>query len=463
MKLEVFFSLMLLILSTFLYVFDTPAENEPYTQWGLPDGAKVRLGKGGINDITCSSDGALLAVASQIGIWIYDVQTREALALLTGHTGVVDRIAFSPDGRTLASGGQDNTLRLWDVDTQTEIGTLEGHTGEPNSIFFSSDGRTLASRDDDNTVRLWDVDTQTQIHTLEGHTGSLESVSFSPDGRTLASGDQDNIVRLWDVSKRTEIGKLEGHTGYVSSVSFSPDGKTIASGSHDGAVRLWDVETRTEIGRLEGHTGGINSISFSPDGKTIASGSHDGAVRLWDVETQTGRAIRESNSSVLSVSFSPDGQTIAYIFPSGSNINVRFRDVATQTSINKYNFYNIFPHSVFLGDAMWEVLWVVAALDDTRTENILTILWEHTRSVESVSFSPDGKIIAASVGFYSTNIFQGSYFLRMWDVATLMETNTFDRPGGYRSWGNKNVAFSPDGKTILSRCEQGVICLRDAA
>ena len=232
---------MFLSVSMFLYVPNTTAENEPYTQWSLPEGAKARLGKSWINDITCSPDGTLLAVASQIGIWIYDVQTSEELALLTEHTGSVDRIAFSPDGHTLASGGQDNTLRLWDVDTRREIGTLEGHTGGPDSIWFSPDGRTLASLDDDNTLRLWDVDTQTQIHTLEGYTGSIESVSFSPDGNIIASGGQDNIVRLWNVGTQTEVGTLEGHTGGVNSVAFSPGGKTIASGSVDGTVLLWDI------------------------------------------------------------------------------------------------------------------------------------------------------------------------------------------------------------------------------
>ena len=110
MKLKVFIRLMFLIVSRVLFVSNMPAEYVPYTQWHLPEDAKARLGKGGINDITCSPDGMLLAVASQIGIWIYDVQTREALALLTGHTGSVDRISLGPDGRTLASGGQDNML-----------------------------------------------------------------------------------------------------------------------------------------------------------------------------------------------------------------------------------------------------------------------------------------------------------------------------------------------------------------
>ena len=455
MKPIVFLSLMFLIVSMFLYVSSTTAENEPYTQWGLPDGAKARLGKGGINDITCSSDGALLAVASQIGIWIYDIQTREALALLTGHTGAVDRMSFSPDGRTLASGGQDNKVRLWDVATQTEIGTLEGHTGGPDTIFFSSDGRTLASRDDDNTLRLWDMETQTQIGRLEGYTGTVESVSFSPDGRTLASGGQDNSVRLWDVDTQTEIGTLEGHTGYVSSVSFSPDGRTLASGGQDNSVRLWDVDTQTEIGTLEGHTYAVNSVVFSSDGKTLASGSHDNTVRLWDVDTRTEIGILEHYTPLLRVSFSPDGQTIAGMY-TWVGYTVDLWDVDTQTRKQGFSNDEIFVRRV-LEYTMWEVLWVVAA----QAENIHTILVGHTTAVLSVSFSPDGKTIAASVGDPHSR-YRGSNFIRMWDVATLTEIDTLDRWGS-RSFGNESVSFSPDGKTILSRCGQQVICLRDAA
>ena len=446
MKPIVFLILMFLIVSIFLYVSSTTAENETYTQWRLPEGAKARLGKGGINDITCSQDAALLAVASRIGIWIYDFQTSEELALLTDHTGRINSISFSPDGGTLASGSHDNTVRLWDMDTWTEIVRLEGHTAAVNSVVFSPDGRTLASRDDDNTVRLWDVDTQTQIHTLEGHTGSVESVSFSPDGQTLASGGNDDIVRLWDVAMRTEIVRLEGHTGYVSSVSFSPDGGTLASGSHDNTVRLWDVATQTEIGVLEGHTGWVNSVSFSPDGRTIASGGNNGDVRLWrggdvrlwDVATLTGIVIFERNSSnVTGVSFSPDGRILAYKTGSG---NFTFAGGLDVNSLEH-------TRSFHAPEYTWEVLWVVDAKIKKHGRNIYgldifyTILEDHTDAVRSVSFSPDGKTIASGGQGWGW----GNDIL-LWDVATQTEIGTLR--GGHNAV--KSVSFSPDGKTIAS-------------
>src|SRR5215470_8937320 len=169
------------------------------------------------------------------------------------------------------------------------IAVLAGHTDVVNSVAFSADGKTLATGSADHTVRLWDVATRRQIgKPLTGRTNAVYSMAFSPDGNTLATGSNDHTVRLWDVATRRQIGKpLTGHSDAVNSVAFSPDGKTLATGSADYTVRLWDVATRRQIGRpLTGHTDAVNSVAFSPDGKTLATGSLDDTVRLWDVATR---------------------------------------------------------------------------------------------------------------------------------------------------------------------------------
>ena len=193
--LSIFFTL-LLVSTLFLPI----AFAEDYTQLNLPEGAKLRLGKGWINDIQFSPDGTRLAVASSIGIWLYDAQTYQELSLLTGHTYDVNSIAFSPNGHTIASsGGWDKTIRLWDVGTGRHLRTLTGHESWVTSVTFNPDGHILASGNHDDTIRLWHVDTGSHLHTLTGHTDSVNSVAFSPDARTLASASRDQTVRLWDV------------------------------------------------------------------------------------------------------------------------------------------------------------------------------------------------------------------------------------------------------------------------
>jgi eukaryotic-like serine/threonine-protein kinase len=277
---------------------------------------------GFVNSVAFSHDGKRLVsggTANTVEVW--DAQTGLHTLTLKGHTGAVNSVAFSPDDKRQVSGSEDKTVKVWDAQTGQKILTLKGHTGAVTSVGFSPDGKRLVSGSRDKTVKVWDAQTGRETLPLKGHTGSVNSVAFSPDGKRLVSGSDDSTVKVWDAQTGQETLTLKGHTGPVSSVAFSPDGKRLVSGGLDSTVRVWDAQTGQETLTLKGHTGPVGSVAFSPDGKRLVSGSWDNTIKVWDAQTgqetltlkgHTGRSVAFIPAGrVESVAFSPDGKRLA--------------------------------------------------------------------------------------------------------------------------------------------------------
>ena len=275
------------------------------------------------------------------------------LRTLTGHTDNVLSVAFSPDGKILASGSEDGTIKLWDVAMGEEIHTLVGHTLYVTSVAFDPDGTIIASGSFDKTIKLWDVATGEEIRTLTGHSKYVVSVAFSPDGKVLASASSstldDNSVKLWDVATGREIRTLTHNVHLPTiSVAFSPDGKILASGSLDKTIKLWDVATGQVIHTLTGHAAGVESVAFSPDGKILASGSLDKTIKLWDIDAASATQLpplpaSSPAPSLSSPRFSQEGVTNGVRF--GSYV-LRFTDVVKCVSMEHRPYASVFIGNV---------------------------------------------------------------------------------------------------------------------
>jgi uncharacterized protein with WD repeat len=247
--------------------------------------------------VAFSPNGRRLASGSDdhtVKIW--DSATGKELVDLKGHADVVRSVAFSPNGQRLASGSDDRTVKIWDSATGEELFSLKGHARGVASVAFSRDGHRLASGSKDNTVKIWDSATGQELFSLNDEIGGTPP-AFSPDSQQLALASSGNTVRIWDTATGQNLFPLKGHAGLVRSVAFSPDGQRLATGSNDSTVKIWDSATGKELLTLKGQAGGVTSVAFSPDGQRVASANLDGSIHLWETsvspEIQNCRATRQ--------------------------------------------------------------------------------------------------------------------------------------------------------------------------
>ncbi|WP_405734745.1 hypothetical protein OG607_40935 [Streptomyces sp. NBC_01537] len=361
--------------------------------------------------------------------------------LLMGHEQDACSVAWSPDGRRLASGSFDRTIRIWDSETGAELKVLRGHQDGVWSVAWSPDGRRLASGSFDRTARIWDSETGAELKVLRGHQDGVRGIAWSPDGSRVATGSYDSEVRVWNVPEGALVVSLQGHSDWVRAVAWSPNGHLIASGAYDKSVQIWDANLGHSLGSVQ-LPDSVHSVSWSHDSTKIAAALEDHTVRIVDIASDTVVTTVDGHGDVVySVEWSPDDSQLV----TGSfDHTVRIWDATTSGEI-----------IAFRGHQDWVrcVTWSpdgkrVASGSFDRTVRVWDIspgdfmvtLYGHNGWVRCVAWSPEGSYIAS--GSFDRSV-------RIWDPLSGLCIKVLT---GHNNWV-RCVAWSSDGSHLLSASE----------
>lgn len=433
----------------------------------LPEFVLQNGHSGEVNTLAFSPDGKILASGSGDNtIKLWEEATGKLLRTLEGHSFSVSTVAFSPDGMILASGSADNTIKLWEIASGKLLRTLKGHFDQVNVITFSPDGKTLASgsgdhigiegigMSDDYTIKLWEMASGRLLRTLESHSNIVTTLAFSPDGKILASGSEDCTIKLWEAATGELHRTLEGHFDDVHAVAFSPSGTTLASGGADKTIKLWEIVSGRLLCTLKGHSDIISALAFSSDGKLLASGSNDETIRLWEIPSGELLWRFDHFSFVHTVTFMADDETLA---SGGSDSTIKLwriasgRQIRTLTLEDPFDSVNAVafsPDGKTLASGHWDTI----RLWHLNSGRLLHTFQGHDFSVKAVAFSQDGMTLVST---------SGDFTIKLWEMASgkMLSTHTIE---GAVTFGAE-MAFSPDGKILASENMDGNIKLWEVA
>ena len=446
-------------------------------QWHLPEDVKARIGSGRVNVMQYSPDGNLLAIGSDIGVWIYDAQTTELQSLFAPHISAVNSVSFRPDSRMIAAGCADGTIRVWDLSTGEQKHTFTRYEYRyirdgVDSVSFTSDGRTLASATGYH-LDLWDTTTGTRKQSPTAHESrdpdSIDRLPyitlnswdgvFSPDRKTVASWSwQKDTIQLWDITTRTQTQTIsvERKSDNIA-MALSPDGTTLATVHQDEPIRLWDVRTGSEKQMISVDTAtrwNIPQMVFSPDGTTLAVYNIDENIQIWNVNTgKKQKTLKGHRELVGSIAFSPDSRTLVsssydntfrfWDIPTGKYKKATighgnpFRDVSlspdgeTLMSLNYGGNVIYSEMSLSYGGSNAIHLWNIHTGEHKKTFK------GHKKGIMGARLSPDGKHLMSYAIYNST--------IRLRNIST-GELKKLKGPQKYVS----GVAFSSDGETLMS-------------